>query len=209
MAAVDCTSRTSELAELETLLTAGRVPLGFFNLSSLDGFLATVLVGPVWMPPEVWLPLVWNGTEPEWLDQDEAARVCGTVLSRHDEVARQLADDPDSYAPIFRTLPDGTVAADEWARGFQAGMGLHSREWDALDKDPGAKRFLVTITAQLPDWDGKIMAELGQEAVLAFRRQGRDFIGYTVAQIQRFWATWRQASQTRRHGHRHGQPALN
>ena len=47
MAAVDCTSRTSELAELETLLTSGRVPLGFSNLSSLDGFLATVLVGPV------------------------------------------------------------------------------------------------------------------------------------------------------------------
>jgi uncharacterized protein len=101
------------LAELEALLTAGRVPLGFFNLSSLDGFLATVLVGPVWMPPEVWLPLVWNGTEPEWLDQDEAARVCGTVLSRHDQVARQLADEPDSYAPIFRTLPDGTAAVDD------------------------------------------------------------------------------------------------
>ena len=209
MAAVDCTSRTSELAELETLLTSGRVPLGFFNLSSLDGFLATVLVGPVWMPPEVWLPLVWNCSEPEWLDQDEASRVCATVLSRHDQVARQLADDPDSYAPIFRTLPDGTVAADDWARGFLDGTALYAREWGALDRDPRAKRFLVTITAQLPDRDEEIMADLGQEAVLEFRRKGRDFIGYAVAQIQRFWAKRRQASQTRRHGHRHGQLALN
>ena len=209
MAAIDCTLRTSELAELETLLTSGRVPLGFFNLSSLDGFLATVLVGPVWMPPEVWLPLVWNCSEPEWLDQDEASRVCATVLSRHDQVARQLADDPDSSAPIFRTLPDGTVAADDWARGFLDGTALCAREWDALDRDPRAKRFLVTITAQLPDRDEEIMADLGQEAVLEFRRQGRDFIGYAVAQIQRFWAKRRQASQTRRRGHRHGQLALN
>jgi yecA family protein len=117
----------------------------------------------VWMPPEVWLPLVWNCSEPEWLNQDEAARVCGTVLSRHDQVARQLADDPDSYAPIFRTLPDGTVAADDWARGFLDGTALCAREWDALDRDPRAKRFLVTITAQLPDRDEEIMADLGQE----------------------------------------------
>jgi yecA family protein len=161
------------------------------------------------MPPEVWLPLVWNCSEPEWLDPNEASRVRATILNRHDQVARQLAQDPDSYAPIFRTLPDGMVAADDWARGFLDGMELYAREWDALDKDPEAKRFLVTITSQLPDWDGKIMAELGQEAVLEFRRQGRDFIGYAVAQIQRFWAKRRQASQTRWHGHRHGQPALN
>ena len=197
MSYINCMESASELAELEAFLASGRVPLGFFNLSSLDGFLATVLVGPVWMPPEVWLPLVWNCSEPEWLDQDEASRVCGTVLSRYDQVARQLADDPDSYAPIFRTLPNGTVAADDWARGFLDGTALYAREWDALEKDPG-QRFLVTILAQLPDWDGKIMADLGQEAVLEFRRKGRDFIGHAVAQIQRFWAKRRQASQTRR-----------
>src|SRR3954463_11902835 len=209
MTSIDCTAHASELAELEAFLASGRVPLGFFNLSSLDGFLATVLVGPVWMPPQVWLPLVGNYSEPEWLDQDEAVRVCGTILNRYDEVSRQLADDPDSYAPIFRTLPDGTVAADDWARGFLDGTVLCAREWDALDRDPRAKRFLATIVAQLPDRDGKIMADLGQEAVLEFRRQGRDFIGHAVAQIQRFWAKRRQASQTRRHGHRHGQLALN
>ena len=107
-----------DLGELNEFLTSGRIPLGFFNLSSLDGFLATVVVGPVRMPPRIWLPLVWNCSEPEWHDQDEAIRVCGTVVNRHDEVARQLADDPDSYTPIFRNLPDGSVAADEWARGF-------------------------------------------------------------------------------------------
>src|SRR3954451_14666242 len=209
MTSTDCTAHASELAELEAFLASGRVPLGFFNLSSLDGFLATVLVGPVWMPPEVWLPLVWNCSEPEWLDQDEAGRGCGSVLRRPDQVARQLADDPDSYAPIFRTLPDGTVAADDWARGFLDGMDLCAWEWDALRRDPVAQRFLGIITAQLPDRDEGIMADLGQEAVLEFRRKGRDFIGPAVAQIQRFWAKRRQARQTRRHGHRHGQLALN
>ena len=185
-----------ELGELNAFLTSGRIPLGFFNLSSLDGFLAAVLVGPVWVPPQIWLPLVWNCSEPEWHDQDEAIRICGAVVNRHDEVARQLTEDPDSYAPIFRTLPDGTVTADDWARGFLDGMVLHAREWDALSRDPVGRRFLVTITAQLPDQDEEIVADVGQEAVLAFRREGQKFIGHAVWQIRSFWAKRRLTSGT-------------
>ena len=111
------------------------------------------MVGPVWMSARAWLPLIWGKAEPAWIDRDEACRVRAAVQARYDQVARQLAEDADSYAPIFRTLPDGSVAADDWARGFQAGIGLHSREWNALFTNPQAKRFVVPITAQLPDWD--------------------------------------------------------
>jgi hypothetical protein len=53
---------------------------------------------------------------------------------------------------------------------------------------------MVPITAQLPDWDDRIMADCGRDAVLAFRSKGREFIGYCVAEIGRFWAKRRQAS---------------
>jgi hypothetical protein len=39
---------------------------------------------------------------------------------------------------------------------------LHSREWNALFRNPQAKRFVVPITAQLPDWDERIMADIGR-----------------------------------------------
>jgi uncharacterized protein len=150
------------------------------------------------MSVKAWLPLIWGEVEPGWVDRDEASRVRATVQARHDQVARQLAEDPDSYAPILRTLPDGTVVAEDWARGFQAGMGLHTREWDVLTKNPQTKHFMVTILVQLPDWDEKIMGDLGRNAVLEFRRQGQEFIGYCVAQIQRFWAKQQESRQTRR-----------
>ena len=54
----------------------------------------------------------------------------------------------------------------------------NAREWDALSRDPVGRRFLVTITAQLPDQDEEIVADVGQEAVLAFRREGQKFIGH-------------------------------
>ncbi len=195
-----------DLSELEVLLTSDRIKPRCFSLSKLDGFLAAIIVGPVWMSARAWLPLIWGEAEPEWLDQDEADRIRTAVRARYDQVTRQLVRDPDSYVPILRTLPNGTVTAADWSRGFQAGIGLHDRDWDALFRSPKAKRLLVPIVAQLPDWDERIMADCGPEAVLAFRREGQQFIGYFAAEIGRFWAKRRQASDRRRRADR--QPAL-
>jgi uncharacterized protein len=197
---------SSDLTELGALLASSRIRPGCFSLSELDGFLAAIVVGPVWMSARAWLPLIWGEAEPEWLDEDEACRVRAAVQARYDQVARQLAEDADSYAPIFRILPDGTVAADDWARGFMAGTGLHRREWDPLFRNPQAKRFVVPITAQLTDWDEKLIADLGRDAVIAFRCKGREFIGYCAAEIGQFWAKRRQTSERRRDAGR--QPML-
>jgi yecA family protein len=187
-----------KLSEPEALLASDRIRSRCFGFSELDGFLASIIIGPVWMSPRAWLPLIWGDAEPEWLDQDEANRICAAVRARHDQAAWQLAHNPDSYTPIFRTLPDGAVAADSWARGFMAGIGLHQADWAPLFRNPKAKSFVVPITAQLSDWDKKVMANCGREAVLSFRREGREFIGYCVAEIRRFWVKRRQASDRRR-----------
>jgi uncharacterized protein len=200
------TSASPDLAELGELLGSSRIRPGCFSLSELDGFLAAIVVGPVWMSTRAWLPLIWGEAEPEWLDENEAYRIRAAVRARYDQVSRQLPEDHDSYVPIFRMLPDGTVAADDWARGFMAGTGLHWREWDPLFRNPQAKRFVVPITAQLTDWDEKLIADIGRDAVIAFRCKGREFIGYCVAEIGRFWAKRRQASDSRRDAGR--QPML-
>lgn len=187
-----------DLTELESLLASDRVRSGCFSLSELDGFLAAITVGPVWMSPRAWLALIWGEAEPEWRNEDEARRIGAAVRARQEQVARQLAHDPNRYTPILRTLSDGTVAADAWARGFQAGIGLHDRDWAALFRSPKAKRFLVPITAQLTDWDERIMAGCGRDGVLAFRREGQKFLGYCAAEIGRFWTKRRQVGGSRR-----------
>lgn len=193
MISAESTAAALDLTELGSLLASERIRPGSFSLSELDGFLAAITVGPVWMSPRAWLPLIWGKAEPEWRDEDEARRIGAAVRARQEQVARQLAYDPDSYAPILRTLPDGTVAADDWARGFQAGIGLHDRDWAALFRSSKAKRFLVPITAQLTDWDERIMAGCGRDGVLAFRREGQKFLGYCAAEIGRFWTKRREA----------------
>jgi hypothetical protein len=75
-----------------------------------------------------------------------------------------------------------------------------------LFRNPQAKRFVVPITAQLTDWDEKLIADIGRDAIIAFRCKGREFIGYCAAEIGQFWAKRRQASDSRRGADR--QPRL-
>jgi uncharacterized protein len=187
-----------DLAELCALLASDRARPGCLNLSALDGFLAAILAGPERVSPEEWLPMVWGEGEPAWADRAEAWRVFDAVRARHDQVARQLEEDPDAYAPIFRTLHDGTVTAADWARGFLVGVGLRSPRWDALTASAEGMRFLVTIVSQLPDWDERIVAQVGGAKVREFRREGRRFIPLCVVEIRRFWSRRCGGSRTRR-----------
>jgi uncharacterized protein len=184
--------------ELEALLASRRVGRGCLkNVSAVDGFLAAMLAGPVWISSEEWLPSIFGAREPKWADRDEAERVCDVIRARYEQVERQLEETPDSYVPIFRTLHDGSVVAADWARGFLSGTELRPRLWDALTASPKGMRYFTTILSQLPDWDGKIMADLGRAAVLEFRRNGRRFIPFCVQEIRRFWAERRDSSQAR------------
>jgi uncharacterized protein len=186
-----------DLAELGALLASDRARPGCLGLSALDGFLAAVLAGPERVSPEEWLPMVWGEGEPAWADRDEAWRAFEAIRARHDQVARQLEEDPDAYAPIFRTLHDGTVTAADWARGFLVGVGLRPSLWDALTASAEGMRFLVTIVSQLPDWDERIVAKVGSAEVRKFRREGRRFIPLCVVEIRRFWSRRRGSSQAR------------
>jgi uncharacterized protein len=179
-----------DLAELGALLTSDRARPGCLSLSALDGFLAAVLAGPERVSPEEWLPMVWGEGEPAWADRDEAWRVFDAIRARHDQVDRQLEEDPDAYAPIFRTLHDGTVTAADWARGFLMGVDLRPSRWDALTASAEGMRYFVTIVSQLPDWDKriKVVAKVGSAKIRGFRREGRRFIPLCVVEIRRFWS---------------------
>ena len=133
--------------------------------------------------------------DPDWSDPDEAERICDAILTHYEQIVRQLEETADSYVPVFRTLHDGSVVTVDWARGFRIGVEMRSRLWDKLTASPKGNRYFITIFSQLPDWDQKVMASVGRDAVLKFRRQGQGFIPYCVAEIRRFWAEQRDSSR--------------
>jgi yecA family protein len=197
-----------DLTELAELLASSRVRPGCFSLSKLDGFLAANVAGPVQRSARDLLPLIWGKGEPEWRDKEEAGRILAAVSARLDQMFRQVAYDvhryqvqmvgkisldPEGYEPILRTLPDGTEAADDWAEGFHAMIGLHRHEWRTLYESWCFRTLMVGINVQA--WDAPTMEkywpdfyEDWSEEVVRMRRSPRQaYLGSIVNDISDFF----------------------
>src|SRR5579884_1850487 len=102
-----------DLEALDRFLISDRSPPASMMLSDLDGFLTGIAVGPELVMPSEWLPVIWGGVAPEFLDEAEAKAVLGTIMGRYNEVVRQIAN--DDLDPVFWADRGGTVIAADWA----------------------------------------------------------------------------------------------
>ena len=121
-----------DLGALDDFLMSDRAPEDGMGLSDLDGFLAGTVVGPELIMPGEWLSVVWGGAEPAFESVDEARSVLGTIMGRHDEIARALDAAPDEFDPVFWEGPDGQVIVTDWAAGFLDAVRLRPRAWEPL-----------------------------------------------------------------------------
>ena len=136
-------STTPDRVELDHHLRDMRMPSGTMDLSTLEGFLVALIVGPGTPPTEDWLPKVWGGRRRRRASARVRfprgyARFLELVLQYHAELAGQLANSPESFQPMFSEAQFGGVPAtivDPWCSGFVAGMTLNARAWRCLQKE--------------------------------------------------------------------------
>lgn len=102
------------------------------SLAELDGYVAGLIVCPEIIPPPEWLSSVWGG-EGALANVEEAEEFISAVMGHYNQVASELANDPESYAPIFEIV----VASDEvlwepWIDGFERAMQLRADAWEGI-----------------------------------------------------------------------------
>src|SRR5689334_13198187 len=136
-----------DLDGLAAFLASGRAPDGCMDLSELDGFLAGLIAGPESLPPEVWLPLVWDNQLPDFADAAEAERVMDALAGRHGAILHGLDGEPADYAPVFWQDVVGTTVAEDWAAGFMQAVALCAGSWRPLFADADAVTLLIPIAA--------------------------------------------------------------
>ncbi|MGQ3302566.1 UPF0149 family protein [Reyranella sp.] len=98
------------------------------GMSLIDGLIAALVAGPVFVHPAEWLPLIFNGRVPNGLAGMPENLAVNTIFNRYNEVSAILADHPKAYRPIFMFDADHLVV-DHWAVGFMRGITLRVQEW--------------------------------------------------------------------------------
>lgn len=172
------------LEALETFLMSDRAPADSMMLSDLDGFLTGIAVGPELVPPSEWLPAIWGGETPEFIDHDEAGAIGDAVMARYHEIVLQIAD--ERCEPIFWVDRDGTPIVFAWADGFLQAIMLRVDAWEKLFKSEHLA-FLIPILALCSDEAGKSLLGLTPDQDDGLLEEAADVIAESVIEIAAFW----------------------
>ena len=183
-----------DLAFLESFLMSDRAPEDSMLLSDLDGFLTAIAIGPDFVKPEEWLPLVWNG-KPSFATPAEARRVLAIISARYAEILRVLTQSPESFAPIFWQDQDGEPIAMDWAEGFLDGIRLRAEAWTPLFESKEDSVVITPIAAFWQDDDDEAPAELDPAEEAKMLLEAAQLIPTSIVAIFRFWRRRRPAKR--------------
>lgn len=125
-----------ELDRLSAFLESDQTPPETLWLDGLHGFLTAVLCLPDLLAPSQWLPVIWEGAEPDFETEQQAQEILERILRLYNEIAVTLMEQRP-YAPMMlgETLDDGSTEFDAhgWCHGFVRGLQLSPSAWDDED----------------------------------------------------------------------------
>jgi len=142
------------------------------------------------------LPRIWGDETPEFLSEEEANRVIGTILGRYNQIITQLRDDPGRYQPLIRQNEHGQVIARDWVAGFMNGVALRADRWQALWKSKEYRNYFAPIAVHLTDAQGNSPLKPEEsENVKALIEQAAELIPAAVRSINGFFKQTRQLGE--------------
>ena len=124
----------AELDELDDFLADEALQESSMDVSTLEGFLTSIVIGPRFVRPSDWLPWVWDmdegEAEAEFENGEQANRILSLVMRHYNDVSRTFNTDPASFEPIF--WRGDQWGAAEWCEGFILGFQFNEEAWSLL-----------------------------------------------------------------------------
>jgi uncharacterized protein len=134
MSELDQSLSEDELNELDDFLADESIEETSMDVSTLEGFLTAIAIGPRAVMPSEWLPWVWdreNGeTQAKFESAEQANRIMSLVMRHYNAVVHTFMGDPASFEPVF-SLGEQWGAA-KWCEGFLLGFQFNEEAWSLL-----------------------------------------------------------------------------
>lgn len=145
--ATDKSLTKADIDFLDDFLVSDNAPENCLMVSGIDGFFAALHCGPEAIMPNEWLPVIWDGEEPEYDDLAQAEKVMSILMCMYNKTGNVLNSGKPFEPLLFeRHNPDGKnyIICDSWCYGFYKGMQLWKPDWDKL-MDDGLYKLLSPI----------------------------------------------------------------
>ena len=187
-AELDQSLSEAALNELEDFLADESIEETSMDVSTLEGFLTAIVIGPQTVMPSRWLPWVWDRekgqAEAVFDNLDQANRIMNLLMGFMNGIAHAFMDDPPSFEPIY--WRGGHWGAAEWCEGFLLGTQFDEDAWSSLW---AGKPQLATPFLRLGTDDGLEITRKANDA-----DRWMDAVEPALVEIHAFWRE-RRASQ--------------
>lgn len=188
----------TEIDELEAFLMSDNTPEECMDISTLDGFLTALVIGPDTIMPSRWLQVVWGETDQDemvWESPEKLEHLMGLVMRLYNSISQDFDADPPDFNPLFmiNTVPDEDVTIIyEWCWGFMQAVDLARESWQPLfeDKEPGSGLFPIIIHGTEDGW--KLLEEDPRLSAIP-HEEWVEMMPTAVRKIYEFWLPLRKA----------------
>jgi len=124
----------AELDELDGFLADESIEDRSMDVSTMEGFLTSIAIGPRTVLPSEWLPWVWDiedgQAEARFESEEQANRILSLVMRHYNAVVQTFLDEPVSFKSIF--WRGDQWGAAEWCEGFILGFQFSKQAWSLL-----------------------------------------------------------------------------
>ena len=105
------------------------------NFEALDGFLTSLIIGPNFVPPSEFIPVITAGSKGNdriiFKDEQEFKSFFDIIM-RHWNYLNEIYNDEEIYLPYLIEDEQGIAKGNDWAIGFIKGTELHRGTWAEL-----------------------------------------------------------------------------
>jgi uncharacterized protein len=136
---------------------------------------------------------------------------CASLISRHRDSILHALEAGDVFTPLLLLNEDGSYSANDWAVGFEFGMGFGRKKWSALFDDKEHGGSLIPILALANEHNPDPTMRPYTEPVSAEMREKLIVGAAGVMRIYRYFQAQRLATRmnpTRRLGPKVGRNDL-
>ncbi len=143
----------AEFNELDRFLASDATSDETMMIDALDGYLTALVIGPINVPTNTWLPGIWGPDKqhaPSFQNVEQAQRISDLIVRHCNGIHWAIDYDPDDIDSIFDTVSyqdksKEYLDGEMWAYGFLQGIALARTAWQPLFEDTLAMEALMPI----------------------------------------------------------------